>query len=292
MNLFSANKYKHTVLTLAFACCTFTACADDGGIETNNPDRADSAALSSLLWPGGDVYIVVETDFFDFNIAWTLKDAASFLETNTAIRVHFIDSALEAPGGNYVRFSGTDGWWDEGFAPVGISAGMPAEATSLRAVHMLGHIVGLNHTQNRIDRNDHVTVHPTWILEGEEAKFVRYSDTLLVGPYDTESVMHSASGDGARDLSCATISIGQNDPQDCVHVNDERYIPYISDDFSYWNTVVLSALYCDVRLCEDRCAPVERCELVRHNLSALKSWGRTQAGRQQAAKWPDNSLFD
>lgn len=271
-------------------CLTTLNCNDIASVAQDNPDREDAVAPSSLLWPGGDVYIAVDTDFFDFNIAWTLREAADFLETNTAIRVHFIDDPSESPSGHYVRFSGTDGWFDEGHAPIGISLGGLAESTSIKAHHMLGHIVGLAHTQSRVDRDDYVTIHPTWIADGEEDNFAIFSDTLLVGPYDIESVMHSASLDWGDENLCSTISTGQNDADACIRPSDSRSIVKDDSSYSYWNTAVMAALYCDARICDDKCAPRERCARHDHYLSDLREWEASRAGRAQAQRWPQNSL--
>jgi hypothetical protein len=58
-------------------------------------------------------------------------------------------------------------------------------------VHEIGHVIGLNHEQNRSDRNGHVRVKVANILRGYGGQFKQRPDSYKdAGTYDLDSIMH------------------------------------------------------------------------------------------------------
>ncbi|ODM87186.1 Zinc metalloproteinase nas-7, partial [Orchesella cincta] len=65
-------------------------------------------------------------------------------------------------------------------------------------IHELIHALGLNHEQNRADRDNFVTIKWENVIPGYQSQFgkVGYSDATTFGvPYNTKSIMHYASYD-------------------------------------------------------------------------------------------------
>lgn len=69
-------------------------------------------------------------------------------------------------------------------------------------VHEIGHALGLDHEQNRLDRDRHVIVHWDRIQEDSKHNFAKQDDEYIdVGPYDFDSTMHYGSTLFARKLA-------------------------------------------------------------------------------------------
>ncbi len=265
------------------------ACAEPA--QEVDPDKSDSVVDSQWLWPAGDVYVMVDTNFWEFNVAWALDNAAEELAENTGIRVHFIEEVGESPEGYYTNFHGRFGWNKGGSAPVGIRKAGEASAGGKSVRHELSHIIGLNHTQARVDRDEHVTVHWKYIRAGKRHNF-NVRDGHIIGPYDTRSIMHYSSTSFTTTDSCATISLqlpGDAPNQD-VCVSDKSRQIHRTNRWSDWNYSTLAVLYCDERFCGDRCASTSRCHApaVQNHLARFYNWEQSDEGRALAERWPQH----
>ncbi|MEQ8350894.1 MAG: M12 family metallopeptidase [Leptospiraceae bacterium] len=70
------------------------------------------------------------------------------------------------------------------------------------AVHEIGHALGLMHTQQRNDRDNHVRVYTDNILSGYEFNYSKLGTYGLdIGRYDIESIMHYGSLSFAKSVS-------------------------------------------------------------------------------------------
>lgn len=251
-----------------------------------NADRSDSVIGSNWLWPRGDVYLMVDTDFWTFNVANAVDETAQELADNTGIRLHLIQNESEAPDGYFTKFSGQFGI-QGGSAPVGISEGGDAVATGGSTRHEIGHILGMQHTQTRVDRDQYITIHPQNIKPGKEGRFEVY-DGYLIGPYDVTSVMQYDSKAFSTDL-CATLSLGQSDPEECIwNPLGERMVASTTE-WSEWNYVSLAVLYCVPEFCGENCASAQRCTApkVQSRLAHYARWQQSPEGQAQAAQYPD-----
>lgn len=252
----------------------------------------DSVAEANWLWPGGNIYAFIqakdsdEAPAFGAEATELLRQAARQLEEQTPVRVYFIDDTWEAASGYYVDVMG-DGDPDHisGVAPVGTANSyatwfglygelqFKADADISVLRHELGHVVGLWHTQRRSDRDDHITVHWDQVKEGLENQFTT-SLATIIGPYDTDSIMHYSSFTFTRDKECAVIT--KNSTSDSCGVAPEHLIPE-PIEYTTWNYVTMSALYCLPKYCGDNCASAQRCAVpaVQRNLTRLAHWEQT-----------------
>lgn len=269
-------------------------CAFEDGFDDleGEDEKSDSVGSHRILWRGGDVYLMPEPD-----IGWTigiaLDNAVAELEANTPVRVHLITDAEESATGKYIEFAGRFGFLTGGYAPLGVG-GAKAEASTYSVRHEVGHIIGLDHTISRRDRDEHVVVHTAHLADGQASAY-RVSTGTILGPYDRNSVMHYGSFDGT-DTSCAAVTIlpeGQTaDPDECFsNLFGERVINSQSD-YSDWNYSVMSALYCDRRYCGDRCASRDRCSApaVKEHLQRLTDWEQTPEGQELLLRYPPRIL--
>jgi hypothetical protein len=246
-------------------------------------DFADLAAPASFLWPDGDVYLIYEHSLWDrfwsapelAQVRQELADAQRELQEHTAVRLHFIDRARDAPGGFYVRFRGIPE--PGGWAGLGAASAGQAEAGPGAVRHELGHIMGLHHAHQRPDRDEYVRIHWENIREQHEWFHVFERDEWSsIGPYDTLSVMHYSSWAFSKDR-CVTITLREPgvpiSESDCLPPLLSATIPYTLH-FSDWNYSVLAALYCESRFCGDTCASAARCDApnIRRHLDRLHEW--------------------
>ncbi|MCP4444127.1 MAG: hypothetical protein GY811_02115 [Myxococcales bacterium] len=223
-----------------------------------------------------------------------LLDAAIEPENNSAIRFHFIAEPEEAVDRFYVTFDARSGDGQYGRVAAGPQTGGEAYSTAKSVKHELAHVIGLAHTQQRFDRDDNVAVHNNFMQQGAYTHYRKISGLTLVGPYDTESIVHYDSEDFSSD-TCAAMSFGVSDPTECI-TNSPRYRATPANSYSEWNFSVFSALYSEPRFCEDRCADAQRYEepQVLEHLARLSDWEilRGACPRRALATAPRPKLGD
>ena len=272
-----ASSLAAALLLLLNSACALDEQGTEDAVEPGDVGKADSAAPARLLWPGGDVFIVKDFENMDpENLdQWeVLYEVERELRENTPVRLHFLDAGLEVSVDYWLRFRLDGDPWAGGRAPIGIVAGGVADAGRKSVRHEIGHVVGLNHTHTRSDRDDHITFHEQRVEHSESYAFKKRSNFRDIGPYDINSIMHYRSDALSKD-HCATLSKGQNDPSKCVRWGwDPEFINTNSEKYTEWNYSVIAALYCDSEYCGDRCAEAERCSTpkVKEHLARLARW--------------------
>lgn len=252
----------------------------------------DAATTSEWLWPGGDIYAIVDAQapgalyFFGPTTAGGvapdyLRAAAAELEAKTPIRVHFVSSTDEVEGDYFVNMTELDEDSDDNPSATvgtnGLAGDLTIQATASSVRHELGHVVGLRHTHQRNDRDEHVSIHWDYVKSGKLHNFNLRDDIQDIGPYDFRSVMHYWDMFFTNQEDCLTITMpGVTDPCD-VAWEDRIPVNYGEEKYSTWNYVTISALYCDSRYCGENCASEERCgapEVVK-NLERLRHFEET-----------------
>lgn len=260
--------------------------------ESGEGDRSDVAISPYGFWPGGDVYLLIAPGFEDTAVGRKLVEAQIELAEHSAIRINFIYDAHQAPAGRYTRFTArSEGAGGE--APPGTTSTIgEAEASPESAKHELGHILGLLHTQQRPDRDVHITIHRTHIKDDMLWTFTPQPYKVTIGPYDPGSVMQYGSFAGSRNR-CATMTVRDhanpsnpaNNPDSCFYQNatdpkhqlDPKLRIVSSADFSAWNLVNFAVMYCEPEFCGTNCASQERCNA-----------GQVAYHREQYATWLRN----
>jgi len=144
----------------------------------------NGVALTSLgaRWPSGIVY-------YDMNghpESTAIRNAMDYIEENTSIRY------LPRNGqSGYIYLTQSSGCFAflgfGGAKQVNIGPGCQGKGTT---THELFHSLGVHHEQVRSDRDSYVTIHFENIEAGKEHNFEKSSDTMDIGSYDYNSIMH------------------------------------------------------------------------------------------------------
>ena len=161
------------------------------GIEpltlTPAANRSSITAISSRHWPGGIVPFTLRAGTSSA-AADAISDAIDEWESKTSVR--FVQRTNET---NYVEFVGT-GNGNTCSSLLGRNGGrQPINYSGTGRgclVHEIGHAMGLNHEQNRSDRDQFVSIDFTNVAGNIQSQFRIASNSADVGPYDFGSVMH------------------------------------------------------------------------------------------------------
>ena len=150
---------------------------------------------SSYRWPGGIIPYFIDGTV---SPAGTANIEAAIAEWEDRTVIDFV-RRFTAPGPNadHVRFAAGS---DSGScsSAVGRQGGRQfirltpsGTCATSTLIHEIGHAVGLWHEQSRSDRNEHITVLWTNIVEDRKHNFdIHLYDGIDLRPYDAASIMH------------------------------------------------------------------------------------------------------
>lgn len=272
-------------------------------------DEADAVVPEKWLWPGGDLYLLVarngadtwQARTFERDVANTVRE----LGQNTPVRVLVIDDPDEAPNGLYVNLQTWQSDALGGYAYYGtMSANAVSRSDGWRLRHEVGHMLGLGHEHQRVDRDEFFRFRPQWTAADKIEQFSRIADWKHIGPYDPHSVMHYNSwafGIERRDEQCATlVPVSDDLPDDQCNHNDwesfQHGLPeYVQDTamYSEGDYDVISVLYCEPEVCGENCASSERCNapVVLQRRDRVRAWQESSEGIAWKARYPTNATF-
>ncbi len=171
-----------------FRAKTLRAMGDRLSGRTVTPNSATDAGV--LLWTGGNIY-------YAFNGNVTPEHREVFItaaaDWETWANVHFIARVSQA---NYVMVNDGGASLGGGNSAVGMIGG--AQQLNIGSnswnhgtlCHETGHALGLQHEQQRTDRDTFVTILTGNIATGQAGNFTKLTNSVNRGGYDFYSVMH------------------------------------------------------------------------------------------------------
>lgn len=157
---------------------------------------------SGKLWPGGILPYQISSQLPN---PQRVLDAINHWNTNLQGVIQLVPRTAQ---NDYVYFTPVSSGCA---ATVGYSAGRGAHPVQLgtecgsgNVAHEIGHIVGLDHEQNRLDRDNFVTINYGSILAGFDGNFQVNPSSQNYEQYDFGSIMHyglyAFSRDGSRTI--------------------------------------------------------------------------------------------
>ena len=186
---------------------------------------------SSDRWPNGIIPYVIDSSMPNQE---RITTAVNHWNSNLSGVIQFVPRTSQS---DYVKFVNASSGCA---APVGYFAGagihpvdISSQCGSGNVAHEMGHVVGLDHEQNRLDRDSHVTINWNKISSGYEANFNIASYTQNYMGYDFGSIMHYAltafSVDGSQTIIPKTqvpagVTVGQRLGLSSSDINSARQI--------------------------------------------------------------------
>jgi len=162
-----------------------------------------SILASSRIWPNGIVPVTLSANTTEAGRAAVIAAIADW-ETKTSVRfiqrtneTDYIEFVSTGPGNTCSSLLGRAG----GRQPINY-----AGTGQGCLVHEIGHAMGLNHEQNRNDRDEHVNIDFTNVAGNFQSQFSKATSSTDVGPYDFGSVMHYGPFTFAQSLSRPVIT--------------------------------------------------------------------------------------
>jgi hypothetical protein len=295
----SNSTIAHLAMVALFAIAT--ACGatadDERPLESAyESGKSDAVVDASARWPDGDIYVVIASEADD-SFRKTLEDLARELEANTPVRVWFVEHGSETPNFQWVSYyQNPETAGGQAVAGTVFNLFRHAAQTSIWALpHEFGHTIGMFHTQQRVDRDDHIVYHRKYVpLSTHFSAFARQGS--VIGPYDLKSVMHYGSFDFSHlnPQYCATMSLrdpsstSPPDPDECLTgstIENRRIYERLT--YSQWDYAVIAAMYCERDYCRWNCASEARCQAptVKAHLARLNQWRQSSEGRAAIKKW-------
>ncbi|HUA37569.1 MAG TPA: M12 family metallopeptidase [Candidatus Sulfopaludibacter sp.] len=146
---------------------------------------------TNVPWPGGTIPYL-----FDTNYTITPAEKSVIItglrEWELAANVHFVPYTNQA---NYVLLQFTNDGSGSGYCLLGTPATIMLHGLARGLMcHEGGHLLGLQHEHQRVDRNNFITVNLANVTGGTNgegaAAFLIDSNSISFGSYDLQSVMH------------------------------------------------------------------------------------------------------
>ena len=163
----------------------------NGPLPSQPPQSGISQGVgvpSSGIWPGGNIPYVIDSalpnqqrvadaiNHWNTNLAGVIRWYPRTTETDYVV-FQYNSSGCSSPVGYYVG---------GGVHPVQLSN----DCGSGNVAHEMGHIAGLDHEQNRLDRDSYITIHSDKIQSGYALNFDITAGHMDYGSYDFGSIMH------------------------------------------------------------------------------------------------------
>lgn len=148
---------------------------------------------ANVFWPGGVVPYLFDTNY---SITSTQKNVilAGLREWELAANVQFVPYTNQA---NHVLLQYTNDGSGSGYCLLGTPATIMLHGLARGLMcHEGGHLLGLQHEHQRVDRYNYIVINTNNIVGGTngEGAFAIDTNSAAFGPYDLQSVMHYAPG--------------------------------------------------------------------------------------------------
>ena len=185
--------------------CALLGTSLSGGYAKSVSGRdAHSLAASRLwgtseLWPAGEAIkyrVNTETADASHGVPLAADDsriayAIRHIEAKTCLRFARCATVEDCTAGSYIEFwSGPDCSSPIGKPDGKMSISLSPSCSEHSTVHEVGHAVGLDHEQRRLDRDDFVAINEASIIPEKLAQFSKLHTGRDLGPYDYRGIMH------------------------------------------------------------------------------------------------------